>query len=109
MESPDTLSQVLSQLRNEGYTEDLNRQNMNPLWHDPDAYLIDGTYRFEGATNPDDEAILYALSSAYYHIKGVLTNGYGPSADPIVAAIAQKLQKKRIVKGVQDDIQSGSV
>lgn len=59
-----------------------------------------------GANNPDDEAILYALSSAYYHVKGVLTNG--PSADPIVAAIAQKLQKGLIMMDVQTTIQGGS-
>lgn len=46
MESPDTLSQVLNQLRYEGYTKDLNLSDMNPLWHDPDAFLIDATYRF---------------------------------------------------------------
>jgi hypothetical protein len=109
MESPDTLFQVLNQLRCDGYTKDLNRPDLNPLWHDPDAYRIDGTYRFEGATNPDDEAILYALSSIKYGIKGVLVNGYGPSADPIIAAIAQKLQKGPLMKEVGTGIQNGSV
>ena len=114
MESPDTLSQVLNQLRYEGYTEDLNRPDMNPLWHDPEAYRIDDTYRFEGATNPDEtgpptRAILYALSSAKYGRKGVLVNGYGLSADPVVAAITQKLQKGPIMKEVPIDIQNKSV
>ncbi|MBD2756531.1 hypothetical protein [Spirosoma validum] len=47
MESPDTLSQVINQLRQQGYTKDLNQHEDNPLWLDPDAYTIDNVYRFE--------------------------------------------------------------
>ena len=60
MESPDTLSQTINRLRQQGYTEDLNRHEDNPLWLDPDAYRVDEIFRFEGPTNPDDESILYA-------------------------------------------------
>lgn len=71
-------------------------------------------YAVAGATNPDEtgpptRAILYAISSAYYQVKGVLTNGYGLSADPTVAAIAQKLQKGLIRKGVLTGMQDRSV
>lgn len=93
MELPDTLSQVITRLRLQGYTEDLNRHEDNPLWLDPDAYQIDNVYRFEGPTNPDDESILYALSSARYQVKGVLVNGYGLSADPVTAALEQRLHR----------------
>ena len=90
-ESPDTLTQVINRLKGHGYTEDLNRHDNNALWLDPDAYRVDAVYRFEGATNPDDEAILYALSSARYRLKGILVNGYGPSADADTAAIEHRL------------------
>jgi len=66
MELPDTLSQVIDRLRQQGYTEDLNRHDDNPLWLNPAAYQIDTVYRFEEPTNPDDESILYALSSEQY-------------------------------------------
>ncbi len=92
-ESPDTLTQVINQLKGQGYTEDLNRQENNALWLDPDAYRVDAVYRFEGATNPDDESILYALSSDFYRVKGILVNGYGLSADPDTAAIEQRLHR----------------
>jgi len=93
MESPDTLSQVMARLRQQGYTDDLNRHADNPLWLDPEAYRIDTVYRFEGPTNPDDESILYALSSVKYGSKGVLVNGYGLAADAVTAAIEAKLTR----------------
>lgn len=93
MEIPDTLSQVINRLRQQGYTADLNQHEDNPLWLDPDAYMIDNVYRFEGPTNPDDESILYALSSSKYGTKGVLVNGYGLSADGVTAAIEARLTR----------------
>ncbi|WP_208295692.1 phosphoribosylpyrophosphate synthetase [Fibrivirga algicola] len=93
MESPDTLSQVINQLRQQGYTEDLNRHEDNPLWLDPEAYKVDEIFRFEGPTNPDDESILYALSSTKYGTKGVLINGYGLSADALTAVIEARLTR----------------
>lgn len=93
MESPDTLSQVINRLKQRGYTEDLNRHDGNTLWLDPDAYRVDGVYRFEGPSSPDDESILYALSSVHYQVKGVLVNGYGLSADADTAAIEQRLHR----------------
>lgn len=92
-ESSDTLSQVINRLNTQGYTEDLNRFENNTFWLDPDAYRIDAVYRFEGASNPDDESILYALSSDCYSVKGILVNGYGPSADPRTAAIERRLHR----------------
>ena len=93
MEFPDTLTQIITQLGLQGYTEDLNRHDNNPLWLDPKAYQIDNIYRFEGLSNPDDESILYALSSDHYQVKGILINGYGPSADPVTAGIEHQLHR----------------
>lgn len=47
MESPDTLSQVINRLRQQGYSEDLNLHDNNTLWLDPDAYQVDEVFRFE--------------------------------------------------------------
>lgn len=67
-----------------------------------------------GATNPDEtgpptRAVLYALSSMKYGINGVLVNGYGPSADPIIAGIAQRLHKVLIMRELQSASQEGAI
>ena len=101
MESPDTLYQVISQLRQRGYTEDLNRHDNNMVWLNPDAYQVDAIYRFERPTNPDEtgpptRSILYALSSERYGVKGVLVNGYGLSADAVTAGTPERALEQRL-------------
>ncbi len=90
MESPDTLSALILQLNQQGYSVDLN--NQLPLIHsNPEAFAIDAVYRFEGPTDPGDELILYAISSPKNCPKGVLTNAFGLYADANTATIEKLL------------------
>ncbi|MGP8217192.1 MAG: phosphoribosylpyrophosphate synthetase [Bacteroidia bacterium] len=94
----DTLSEAMNELKKEGYTEDFNLQ------HDcltckngtkkvfTDDFVIDKFFRFEGNTDPDDESILYAISSPKHHINGVLVNGYGISSEPLTNEMVEKLK-----------------
>ena len=83
-----TLSETLAQLKKEGYTEDFNlRSNCvecpgSTIQLFPDEFVVDAYFRFEGPTDPADEAVVYAISSAMFNLKGTLVNGYGPSSDP---------------------------
>ena len=92
-----TLSQTINGLKEEGYTLDFNIQNNNLICHtnnaqlSPDDFEIDGVFRFEGESNPDDEAVLYAISSTKDSLKGTLVNGYGVSADAASDELIQKL------------------
>jgi len=98
-ESYGTLSQTINGLKGEGYLLDFNIKDeclvchQTPIELHPDDFEIDKVFRFEGESNPDDEAILYAISSPKYGVKGVLVNGYGISADDASNAIAAKLQR----------------
>jgi hypothetical protein len=47
---------------------------------DPEDFEIVEVYRFEGNSDPADEAVVYAIESNRGH-KGVLVNGYGPSSE----------------------------
>jgi hypothetical protein len=97
-ESYGTLSETINGLKKEGYTLDFNiRQeclvcSITNTVLSPDDFEIDKVYRFEGMSNPDDQAILYAISSPKFDVKGVLVNGYGISADGATDAMIEKLK-----------------
>ncbi len=92
-----TLSETINGLKKEGYTTDFNIQQETLVCQDanlvlsPDDFKIDKTYRFEGETNPDDQSILYAISSPRFGTKGLLVNGYGISSDEISNTLIEKL------------------
>ncbi len=94
----ETLVETLAKLRIEGYTEDFNllsdgldyRKKQVRL--SPTEFHVDKFFRFEGDTDPADEAILYAISCEKHDLKGVLVNGYGISADPMTNEMLEKLK-----------------
>jgi hypothetical protein len=98
MESYDTLSEAITALRAQGYTEDFNLQQNYLVCRNgeyslsPDEFHIEKTFRFEGATNPDDESILYAISSSKHDLKGVLVNAYGIYSEPLMDEMVKKLK-----------------
>lgn len=101
MSTMDTLSQVMEQLRQEGYTEDFNlernclecRAGNFKVFHD--EFVIDKFFRFEGESNPADESILYAISSEKHNLKGVLVNGGGIYSDDITNEMLDSLRINR--------------
>ena len=50
--------------------------------HGPELAQVDHVYRYEGPSDPDEEAIVLALSCPVCGAKGTLVSGYGPSTDP---------------------------
>jgi hypothetical protein len=102
MKSYDTLVDATNDLFKRGYTANLsldgdtiddNAQNIN--MH-ADDFVIDEFYRFEGASNPDDASIVYAVSSSKFNLKGVLVNAYGVYADNSSSAIVAKLRHYQV-------------
>lgn len=94
-----TLSQTINELKKEGYHLDFNLKqeclvcHLNNIALSPEEFEIDAVYRFEGDSNPDDQSILYAISSGKYNVKGVLVNAYGVYSDEISAAMVEKLKR----------------
>ena len=95
-----TLSEVMTELRKRGYTEDFNLRRdcidcqggVFVLY--PGDFTIDRVYRFEGPSDPADQAILYAISSEKHNLKGVLVNAYGAESDPLTDAMVRKLSTR---------------
>ncbi len=93
-----TLSETINGLKKAGYTVDFNIPeeymvyNQAGLILSPDDFEIDKVFRFEGETNPDDQSILFAISSTKSGMKGLLVNGYGISSDEIFNNVIEKLK-----------------
>jgi hypothetical protein len=96
-----TLSEKMNELRREGYTEDFNlQQNCLECRNGSfkvftDEFKVDKYYRFEGQTDPADQAILYAISSDIHQLKGVLVNAYGIYSEPITDEMLEKLEIRK--------------
>jgi hypothetical protein len=96
----DTVTEALTDLKARGYTLDFNiafdkiicRQNNFCL--NPHEFEITEVHRFEGATDPGDEDVVYAVESKDGTIKGVITSAYGMYADGISTDMIKKLSMK---------------
>jgi hypothetical protein len=69
----------ITDLQNKGYSYDFNLTpdclecaSLNLQLH-PEDFHVDETYRFEGMSNPDDNSILFAISSKG-RIRGILVD-----------------------------------
>ena len=94
----DTVTEAVNGLKKRGFSLDFNLKENCLVCHErkfnPEDFEIVEVYRFEGNTDPADEAIVYAIQSVD-GTKGVLVNGYGPSADTMSTEMAKKLQIHR--------------
>jgi hypothetical protein len=96
MFSYDTVTEAVNGLRQRGYSIDFNLEadrivcNQTPLSLTPSDFEITEVYRFEGDSDPADEAIVYAIESKGGQ-KGMLVNGFGISADKIGQEMVKKL------------------
>jgi len=92
-----TLTETIDQLVSMGYTHDFNIQdeciicNTTQVVLSPLDFQIDYLFRFEGISDPEYQSVLYAISSTKHNMKGILVNGYGPSADEAMTRLVDKL------------------
>jgi hypothetical protein len=97
MKNFDTLTEALTDLKIRGYSNDFNIQpdaieciTLN-LKLRPEDFHVDEIYRFEGMTDPDDNTILFAVSSST-GVKGVIVDAYGAYADSLTSEMLQRLK-----------------
>ena len=97
MKTFETLSEAINDLKKRGYKNDFN---LHPDWIEcsaltlklkPEEFHVDEVHRFEGMTNPDDSAVLYAISSAKGD-KGLLVDAYGVYSDSLSPLMVAKLR-----------------
>ena len=92
----DTVSQAVQGLKQRGYSVDFTLEEdclvcqQPPFKLRPDEFEITEVYRYEGNSDPGDEAVVYAIESKKGE-KGILVNGFGVSADSSSDAVISKL------------------
>jgi hypothetical protein len=91
----DSVAHAIDELRKKGYTEDFNLKenalvcNNRQINHN--EFEIREVIRFEGDSDPGDEAVVYGIESKD-GTKGVLVNGYGYSSEPMGEEMVKKLR-----------------
>jgi len=93
----DTVTQALTGLKQRGFTIDFNIAFDQLKCIDTDICLLPSQfeiteyYRFEGASNPSDQEVVYAVVSKDGTIKGALVSAFGIYSDEIDDELLQKL------------------
>lgn len=92
----DTVAEAVQGLKERGYTIDFNLEPDRLICQEtsssfgPSEFEIAEVYRFEGNSDPDDEAAVYAIESVDGR-KGLLVTGFGISAEGAGPEMVEKL------------------
>ena len=90
-EEPETVLDALKLLASEGYDTSLSlgpdgvRCSACGRAHAAEQAEVVRVYRFEGPSDPDEEAVVYGLRCPACGIRGALVSNFGPGADPELA------------------------
>lgn len=87
-------------LRRAGFTEDfyvdhpgISATGHGPRRAPPEDFSVIATFRFEGISDPDDEAIVLALVHQPTGLAGTLDAAFGPEASADEAAVLTHLPR----------------
>jgi hypothetical protein len=96
----ETLVDALATLRAEGYRADFHAEHGRLVCGgcshalDPALVEIERVFRFEGASDPDDEAAVFGLRCGDCDLRGVYVVAYGPSMGADDAEVLPHLVKR---------------
>ena len=86
MPEVSTVVEALATLADEGYRAEFSvagggaRCSRCQTTHAPADLVVERVFRFEGESDPDDEAIVVGLRCPHCGITGALVSAYGPAA-----------------------------
>lgn len=95
-----SLYQMVTQLEHNGYSENLGakgdhfeaRSGKIKLY--PKDFVVDKMLRFENTSDPDDQAIIYAISAPQLGVKGVYVDSYGIYQESISPELLRALRQE---------------
>lgn len=97
-EPMETMRDALERLGRDGYREGFRatpegfRAVSRGSLHAPEDLVVRETVRFEGVSDPEDEAVLFALSTRDGAVRGTFATSFGPNADPVAAELIRRLR-----------------
>jgi hypothetical protein len=94
----DTVTEAVQGLKRRGFILDFNLSenfivSQEHQLSSQDFEIVE-VYRFEGDSDPADEAVVYAIRGKN-GVKGILVNGYGISSEEMSEEMMKKLQIHR--------------
>lgn len=96
-----SIAEAVDRLTAAGYRDDFRaeadglRSRDTGLLFAPEDLVVDEIVRFEGTTDPDEEAVVLAVRSRAGETRGTWTTAYGPVADPVDSTIMARLPQHR--------------
>ena len=84
-----TVAEALKELNKNGFTYDFNL-HAGEIKKNPTHYEIKHIYRYEGNTDPDEEATVYGIESVSGK-KGVFVTGYSANSNDDVDQVLDNL------------------
>jgi len=93
----ETMDAAVARLERAGYADALRARAdgfLEPRTgrvHPPETLIIDEIVRFEGESDPADEAVLFAIRSRDQSVRATFVATYGPSADPVSGSLIKRL------------------
>jgi hypothetical protein len=97
-EEMKTLVSCMNSLHEHGYKENFVMEDSGlkgmeaDKVYQPEDIKIPNFYRFEGESDPADNAILYAIETSD-GVKGTLTDAYGPYADSRINKFIRRVEE----------------
>lgn len=97
MEIAASVTEAIALLEADGYRSDFSfaagtvKCHACGLPHQPTQLVVRHTFRFEGDTDPGDEAIVLGIECPECGIRGIVVSAFGPDASPEFIALLNHL------------------
>ena len=98
--TPSTVTDAVAFLRDRGYTDEIELKGMSldsgrtNISNALNNVIVDHRFRFEGNSDPGDEAIVLGLRYPDTDIRATLVSAFGHGADPATAEFFRQLRLK---------------
>lgn len=92
------VAQAVDAMSRAGYSESFHAvtgglADTQGRFHRPGDLVVDDVYRYDGASDPDQQVIVYALRDPDAGIRGTYVVNYGPAASPLDTEVLQALEQ----------------